>query len=77
MFKRLFLKWLFEFVGWLLVIVLALAVGYIVDDITKIQYLGIVVVATIYYYCSPIIKPYIDELRNKLLKNIGKKDEEI
>lgn len=76
MFKRLFLKGLFEIVGWILVIALALGIVFIVADITKKIYIGVIVLATIYYYCSPKIKPYIDELRNKLLKNIGKKDEE-
>lgn len=76
MFKRLFLKWLFEIVGWILVIALALGIVFIVNDLTKTEYMGTTVLATIYYYCSPKIKPYIDNLREKILKNIGKKNEE-
>lgn len=75
MFKKLFLKWLFEFVGWILVIALALGIVFVVNDLTKTKYLGTIVLATIYFYCSPIINPYINELRNKILKNIGKKEE--
>lgn len=75
MFKKLFLKWLFEFVGWILVIALALGIVFVVDDLTKTKYLGTIVLATIYFYCSPIINPYINELRNKILKNIGKKED--
>ena len=75
MFKRLFLKWLFEIAGWILVIALALGIVFVVADITKKIYIGIIVLATIYYYCSPIIKPYIDNLREKILKNIGKKED--
>lgn len=74
MFKKLFLKWLFEFVGWILVIALALGIVFVVNDLTKTKYLGTVVLATIYFYCSPMINPYINELRNKILKNIGKKE---
>ena len=77
MFKRLFLKCLFEIVGWILVMALALGIVFIVNDLTKTEYMGTIVLATIYYYCSPKIKPYIDNLREKILKNIGKKDEEI
>lgn len=75
MFKKLFLKWLFEFVGWILVIALALGIVFVVNDLTKTKYLGTVVLATIYFYCSPKINPYINELRNKILKNIGKKED--
>lgn len=75
MFKKLFLKWLFEFVGWILVIALALGIVFVVNDLTKTKYLGTIVLATIYFYCSPIINPYINELRNKILKNIGKKED--
>lgn len=75
MFKKLFLKWLFEFVGWLLVIALASGIFFVVVDITKYVYIGVIVLATIYFYCSPIINPYINELRNKILKNIGKKED--
>lgn len=75
MFKKLFVKWLFELVGWILVIALALGIVFVVDALTKTKYLGIIVLATIYFYCSPIINPYINELRKKILKNIGKKED--
>lgn len=75
MFKKLFLKWLFEFVGWILVIALAYGIVFVVDSLTKTEYLGTAVLATIYFYCSPKIMPYINELRNKILKNIGKKED--
>lgn len=73
MFKKLFVKWLFELIGWILVIALALSIVFVIDTLTKTKYLGTIVLATIYFYCSPIINPYINELRNKILKNIGKK----
>ena len=73
MFKELFVKGLFELVGWLLVIILALGIVFGVDALTQTKYLGIIVLATIYFYCSPMINPYINELRKKIMKNIGKK----
>lgn len=73
MFKKLFVKWPFELVGAILVIALAYGIAFVVGLLTKTDYLGIAVVAVIYFYCSPTIKPYIDELRNKILKNFGKK----
>ena len=75
MFKKLFVKWLFEVVGWLLVIGLALGIVFVVNDLTKTEYLGTIVLATIYFYCSPTINPYINELRKKIMKNVGKKED--
>lgn len=76
MFKELFVKWTFELVGWILVIALALGIVFIVNSLTRTEYLGTVVLATIYFYCSPTINPYINELRNKITKNLGKKKED-
>lgn len=73
MFKELFKKWLFEIVGAILVIALAYGISFLTGWITKTDYLGIAVLAIIYFYCSPMINPYINELRKKITKNIGKK----
>ena len=73
MFKKLVVKWLFELVGAILVLALAFGIVFGVNLLTKTEYLGTAVLALVYFYCSPIIKPYINELRNKILKNIGKK----
>lgn len=75
MFKKLFVKWLFEVVGWLLVIGLALGIVFVVNSLTQTEYLGTIVLATIYFYCSPTINPYINNLREKIMKNIGKKED--
>ena len=75
MFKKLFIKWLFEIVGAILVLALAFGIVFGVNLLTKTEYLGTVVLALVYFYCSPIIKPYINELRNKIVKNIGKKED--
>ena len=75
MFKKLFVKWLFEIVGVILVLALAFGIVFGVDLLTKTDYLGTAVLAIIYFYCSPVINPYINELRNKILKNIGKKED--
>lgn len=75
MFKKLFVKWLFEIVGAILVIALAYGIEFFTGFITKTNYLGTAVLAIIYFYCSPTIKPYIEELRNKITKNIGKKED--
>ena len=73
MFKNLFTKWLFEIVGAILVIALAYGIVFATGWLTKTEYLGIAVLAIIYFYCSPMINPYINELRDKITKNIGKK----
>ena len=75
MFKKLFVKWLFELVGWILVVALGLGIVFGVDILTQTKYLGIIVLATIYFYCSPMINPYINDLREKIVKNIGKKED--
>lgn len=75
MFKELFVKWTFELVGWILVIALALGIVFVINYLTKTEYLGTIVLATIYFYGSPTINPYINELRNKITKNLGKKKE--
>lgn len=75
MFKKLFVKWLFEIVGVILVLALAFGIVFGVNLLTKTEYLGTAVLALVYFYCSPIIKPYINELRNKIVKNIGKKED--
>lgn len=73
MFKKLFVKWLFEIVGVILVIALAYGIDFFTGFITRTDYLGTAVLAIIYFYCSPTINPYINDLREKILKNIGKK----
>ena len=73
MFKELFKKWLFEIVGVILVIALAYGIVFATNFLIKTDYLGIAVLAIIYFYCSPMINPYINELRKKITKNIGKK----
>lgn len=73
MFKKLFVKWLFEIVGAIIVVGLAYLICFLTGVLTKTDYLGTAVLAIIYFYCSPIINPYINELRSKILKNIGKK----
>lgn len=75
MFKKLFVKWLFEIVGGLLVIALAYGIEFVTGFLTKTNYLGTAVLALIYFYCSPTINPYINELREKIVKNIGKKED--
>lgn len=75
MFKELFLKWLFELVGVILVVALAYGIVFVTGWLTKTEYLGTAVLAIVYFYCSPIINPYINDLREKILKNIGKKGE--
>ena len=75
MFKKLFVKWLFEIVGVILVLALAFGIVFGVDLLTKTEYLGTAVLALVYFYCSPIIEPYINDLRNKIVKNIGKKED--
>ena len=74
MFKELFKKWLFEIVGVILVIALAYGISFLTGWITKTDYLGTAVLAVIYFYCSPMINPYINELRKKIVKNVGKKE---
>lgn len=75
MFKKLFVKWLFEIVGAILVLALAFGIVFGVNLLTKTEYLGTAVLALVYFYCSPIIKPYINDLRSKIVKNIGKKED--
>ena len=75
MFKKLFVKWLFEFVGAIIVVGLAYLICFLTGVLTKTDYLGTAVLAIIYFYCSPMINPYINELRSKILKNIGKKED--
>ena len=75
MFKKLFVKWLFEIIGAILVLSLGYGVVFIVNFLTKTEYLGVAVLSLVYFYCSPIIEPYINELRNKIVKNIGKKED--
>ena len=72
MFKKLFVKWLFEIVGAIIVVGLAYLICFLTGVLTKTDYLGTAVLAIIYFYCSPMINPYINELRSKILKNIGK-----
>lgn len=74
MFKELFLKWLFELVGVILVVALAYGIVFVTGWLTKTEYLGTAVLAIVYFYCSPIINPYINELRKKIVKNIGKEE---
>lgn len=74
MFKELFKKWLFEIVGVILVVALAYGIVFATDWLTKTEYLGTAVLAIVYFYCSPIINPYINELRKKIVKNIGKEE---
>ena len=74
MFKELFKKWLFEIVGVILVVALAYGIVFSTDWLTKTEYLGTAVLAIVYFYCSPIINPYINELRKKIVKNIGKEE---
>lgn len=74
MFKKLFVKWLFEIIGAILVITLAYGIDFLTGWITKTNYLGTAVLAIIYFYCSPTINPYINELRKKIIKNIGKNE---
>lgn len=74
MFKKLFKKWLFEIVGVILVVTLAYGIVFATDWLTKTEYLGTAVLAIVYFYCSPIINPYINELRKKIVKNIGKEE---
>lgn len=74
MFKELFKKLLFEIVGVILVVVLAYGIVFAIGWLTKTEYLGIAVLAIVYFYCSPIINPYINELRKKIVKNIGKEE---
>lgn len=72
MFKKLFSKLSFETVGVILVLALGYSIDFIVDDLTKTKYLGTAVLSITYFYCSPMINPYINELRNKILKNTKK-----
>lgn len=74
MFKKLFKKWLFEIVGVILVVALAYGIVFATGWLTKTEYLGTAVLAIVYFYCSPIINPYINELRKKIVKNIGKEE---
>ena len=73
MFLKMILKWIFEVVGWLLVMALAFGIVFAVMFLTKSIYIGIMVMATIYFYCSPKIMPYINELREDIFNNVGKK----
>lgn len=75
MFKKLFVKWLFEIVGAILVLALAFGIVFGVNLLTKTEYLGTAVLALVYFYCSPMINPYINDLREKIVKNIGKKED--
>lgn len=75
MFKKLFVKWLFEFIGAVLVLALAYGVVFVINLLTNTEYLGTAVLALIYFYCSPIIEPYINDLRSKIVKNISKKED--
>lgn len=75
MFKKLFVKWLFEIVGVILVLALAFGIVFGVNLLTKTEYLGTAVLALVYFYCSPMINPYINDLREKIVKNIGKKED--
>jgi len=74
MFKELFKKLLFEIVGVILVVALAYGIVFVTGWLTKTEYLGTAVLAIVYFYCSPIINPYINELRKKIVKNIGKEE---
>lgn len=74
MFKKLFVKWTFEIVGVILVLALAFGIVFGINLLTKTEYLGTAVLALVYFYCSPMINPYINDLRSKIVKNIGKKE---